>query len=65
MPKVRVIKCKRQNNFEHQKYRILINDKDVSSYFYEVSTRVSVEDTFLTEVTLKLKTNDFQWLSEE
>ncbi|MDO6353562.1 hypothetical protein Q3V94_00495 [Caloramator sp. CAR-1] len=65
LPSIKVIKLKGKDCFESQKYRVLINDIDFSSYVSEVSASLSANNTYITEVTLKLITTDFHWIDEE
>ncbi|WDU84239.1 hypothetical protein [Caloramator sp. Dgby_cultured_2] len=65
LPSVKVIKLKRKTDFEQQKYKVLINDNDFSPYVYVVSTSITADSAPLIEVTLKLLTNDFQFIEEK
>ena len=64
LPKITVIKLKRQDAFDRQKYKVLIgNDEltDVSA----VSVSMTANEIPITTVNIHLKTTDFQWLNEE
>ncbi len=65
MDKIRVVKLKKEEKWEVQRYKVLVGDIELSNQITEVSATIDVNPSGLTTVSMKFITNDFEWKDEE
>lgn len=61
MEKIRVIKQKKKDKWDTQKYNLYIGGIDLSRIVSGVTATLNAENPNLTEVNIKLITDDFEW----
>lgn len=65
MDKIRVVKLKKEDKWEVQRYKVLVGDIELSNQITEVSATIDVSLSGLTTVSMKFITDDFEWKDEE
>jgi hypothetical protein len=61
--KIKVVKLKRKDTFNKQRYKVFIDDNEITGV-RAVSVSMSAEDIPVASVNIQFNTTDFQWVNE-
>jgi|GEM_PF-5556379 hypothetical protein len=64
MDKIRVVKLKKENDFELQTYKVLIGEKEISNV-KSIAASVDTKNLNITNIDIRIMTDDFEWINGE